>query len=192
MPIVDLEKLIFYIDISTIKNTDIFRWAGPVGVMFPVDILSARTDALADVFRHHENKNRRMVFIKKPPYTYIIGADNTVQFQVLEAIIESVIAKFNQNYGQLPVDLLIHGMANAFAEWIPKIFTEVHQTGIKWIQTKCIGCHEDHQIAVKKSLIDNAKSYPISLVFVHRGHGLLLYLDKNFQIRGAEIVDMTG
>ena len=47
-------------------------------------------------------------------------------------------------------------------------------------------------VYVRKSLIENAKDYPVALVFMHRGHGTLIYIDANFKVRGTENVAITG
>ncbi|GAJ18949.1 unnamed protein product, partial [marine sediment metagenome] len=37
-----------------------------------------------------------------------------------------------------------------------------------------------------------AEDYPVALVYMHHGHSLLLYIDADFKVRGAEIVSITG
>jgi hypothetical protein len=183
---------IYYIDISTDKDTEILYWSSKNAPSFPVDVLAARSDEHADIFLHNETKTRRMVHIRKAPFTYVIGSENSVQFQLLEAILEEIIEEFMKNFGELPIDLLKSGMTKGFLDVIPDIIIRTKKERIKTIRTSCRVCNKNYAIIVKKSLVDKAPSYPVAVVFFHQGHGLLLYLDKSYQIRGAEIVDITG
>ena len=43
-----------------------------------------------------------------------------------------------------------------------------------------------------ESFIENAESYPVPLVYNHKGHAILCFIDKNYDIRGVELVNVTG
>ncbi len=44
----------------------------------------------------------------------------------------------------------------------------------------------DYDICIKRTLVENAKNFPVAIVFFHHNHGMLLYIDANFKVRGAE------
>jgi hypothetical protein len=182
---------IAYIDIARENGQDIFRYQTR-GNVFPIDILAARQKAKEKIFKHSEGNNKRHVFTKKGKFIYSIGADVIVQFQVLEAILDDVIEDFEKNFGTFPGEILTPGMTNGFSATLPDLIQNTVKNNVKWIFAQCYGCDKNIKIAVKKSFIKNAKRLPLPLVYIHEGHGLLVYLDADFQVRGHEIVDMSG
>jgi hypothetical protein len=184
-----------YIDICLENNIDLVRWQNK-SQNFPVDILNGRKNACENIFKHNEANDRRTAFTKLHgklhTCIFIIGSSHKVQFQILEAVIEEISAAFIEYYGEIPVNLLASGILNGFLPLIPELVATAQKTRIKWIRARCNICNTDLKIAVKKSLIKNAKSYPVSLVYLHEGHALLVYLDSEFHIRGAENADISG
>jgi len=189
-----LESLILCVDIGLDANTDFVQWIQPQKNIFRMDIIAAREMALEKYYLHIEKPNRRMVFIKDSNVVFLIIATEEVQYQLLEAILEQVISTFFNQYGEIYRSFLI-GMRNIFDGFkpiIPGLFEEAQKNRIKWIQANCSMCQKNYYICVKKSLITEAKSFPVSLVFQHGGHGLLIYLDSTFKTRGIELVEITG
>ena len=41
-------------------------------------------------------------------------------------------------------------------------------------------------------MIEQADSFPVPIVYHHEGHATLCYIDKNFEVRGVELVNTTG
>ena len=120
---------------------------------------------------------------------FIICTVETIQYQLLEAILEETIDQFFESYSGIIEDpLLLSGMTSSFSGFkmlIAEIFEQAQRKRVKWLRTECKICKEKKKICVKKSLITNAKSYPVSLVFEHEGHGLLLYIDNTRKIMAS-------
>jgi len=182
------------VDIGIDANTDFVQWIQPQKNIFRMEIIAAREMALEKYYLHIEKPNRRMVFIKRSNLVFMIIAVEEVQYQLLEAILEQVIASFFELYGEI-YRAFLTGMSNIFDGFkavIPTLFNEAQNNRIKWIQAQCAMCQKTYYICVKKTLISEAKSFPVSLVFQHGGHGLLIYLDSTFKTRGIELVEITG
>jgi hypothetical protein len=185
---------IHYLDIGIDSNTDMIRWAPISQTVFRLDILAARATARETHFLRLEKSGSRTVFRKKNGLTFVIAADESVQFQLLEAILDEVMSQFFEIYGSICCDILT-GMTNMFEGFqfkIPEIIAYVENEKVVWVRAECKVCSENHKVCIRRSLIQKAKDYPVSIVFMHLGHGLLLYIDANFRVRGAELVDITG
>ena len=60
------------------------------------------------------------------------------------------------------------------------------------IMVPCRVCNTVLSITVKRSFIENSESYPVPLVYTHEGHAILCFIDKNYAVRGVELVNITG
>ncbi|MHA1746951.1 MAG: hypothetical protein ACTSWW_13195 [Promethearchaeota archaeon] len=196
----NIEKLIQCVDISitTDTTTDLMRWvrSSPPANVFRMDLITARKFAKEEYFLHIEKADRRLVYIKKDFLVFIIVSDEKLQFQLLEAILEVIVAEFYQAYGEICNDaVLLAGMKNILAGFLNTTvasFDIAQENNVLWISSFCGICNKRHMVAVRKSLIKNAVRHPVSLVFEHEGHGLLIYIDSQFQVRGQEVVQLTG
>ncbi len=190
----DLEKHIHCVDIGIDSQTDLVRWTRPQTNIFRLDMIRAREMAKSGFYLHFEKLNRRTVFIRKEKIVFIIVADDSVQYQLLEAILEVTIQSFYKSYEDLLSGFLT-GMTNMFGGFqgmiVPQ-FKKALKENVKWITARCSLCNANHSVCIKKSLIDNAPRYPVSVVYEHEGHGLLIYIDGDFKIRGQEVVEITG
>ncbi|MHA1519595.1 MAG: hypothetical protein ACTSVZ_12280 [Promethearchaeota archaeon] len=191
----NLPSKILCIDIGSDTNTDYMRWTRSANAnVFPMDIQAGRQMAKESFFLHIEKPDRRMVFIKDRGINFLIMADAEVQVQMLEAILEEIIATFFDAYGAIYQNFFT-GMTSIFEGFKSTIVGSINnaqETRVRWVKSKCVICKQDYYICVKKSLIENAISFPVSLVFQHGGHGLLIYLDSKFKTRGNEIVEITS
>jgi len=194
--IANLSSQIQVVDIGLDENTDLFRWMGHNGTVFRLDINSTRKIAQENFYLHLERTDRRMVFISKNNIKFLIISDNSVQFQLLEAYMEEIIDRFFNSYKEICQNpVLLRSMSNAFggfAVLLPKIFEDACKNRIKGIVAYCAICKRKHDVIVRKTLITEADHHPVSLVFEHQGHGLLIYIDSHFRVRGQEVVQITG
>ncbi len=192
----NLADLIYFVDIGKHNNLDLVRWKGRNSKVFLVDILTCRKNAAEQYFLHLEKSNHRMVYIKKNDIVFLICSQQSVQYQLLEAILEQVMQEFFEGYADIINDpVLLTGMASTFIGFkpmIPKTFNVALNQRIKWLSGNCKICNEVKSICIKNTLITEAKSFPVSLVYEHEGHGLLLYIDRHFRLRGLEIVEISG
>ncbi len=84
-------------------------------------------------------------------------------------------------------------MLNSFNENIEDIIAGFNELGtVKELKVPCMVCNTILPIIVKKSFIENAESYPVPLVYMHKGHAILCFIDKNYDVRGVELVNITG
>ena len=63
---------------------------------------------------------------------------------------------------------------------------------IKKVDVFCKVCKKTLPLYVKKSMIKSATSFPVPLVYNHKGHAIVTYVDQNFVVRGVELVNITG
>jgi hypothetical protein len=187
----NLHNSINFIDISMEPNMDLVRWH-PNGKSFPIDLLAARQSAKKDINIHHETNEKRTAFVKKEEFTFTIGSTPKMQFQELDAILDAISSHFLENFRGIPRDLLVSGIINGYTNTIPQLCEKAEREDVLWVKPICKLCKKAINIAVKKKLVTDAKNYPVSLVFFHEGHGILIELDANFKVRSAEPVDTSA
>lgn len=188
-----LMELINFIDIGAEPNLDLVRWVNNTSAVFRLDILAARA-AASNFYQKMDKNHVRMVFIKQNALVFVISADESIQYQLLEAVLEEIIKDFAETYGSICGDT-VSGCITLYDGYlvrIPELCKKAESTSVQWVKANCRGCKADFDICIKKSFIQNAKNFPVSIVFFHRGHGILIYLDANTKVRGAELVDITG
>jgi hypothetical protein len=190
----NIEELIQCVDIGLELNNDLVRWTRPQTNIFRLEVMRAREMAKEGCYLHIETSNRRIVFIKHSTIIFTIIAEEIVQYQLLEAILEEILNSFLDTYKDL-LNGFMNGMTSIFRGFQPQIsplFKQALNKNIKWISASCSVCGCKHTICIKKSLIINAPQYPVSIVYKHEGLGLLIYIDGDFKVRGQEIVSITG
>ena len=192
-------KTILILSISKKFSTgfeNLYQWgkSGTSLSTFTLDILKAQDMAKTeDIFYHLERPNRKLSFILKKDMIYIVGSDTETQSQLLEAVLEETIKGFTEFYHQ-KLNSYVGGFVSEYREF-DKIFLRTLDTLndiVKIVMAPCKACGSPTNVIVKKSIFEKPhKSYPIPLVFCHKGHALLIYLDQHYQVRASEIVDMN-
>jgi hypothetical protein len=188
-----------FLDFVNITKEDytLFEWK-PSGSFrrFDLDLNIIKDNEVSDIFFHRDKGNMKIVYIKKHDLLYSVGASPKVQFQLLEALLEHVDLKFNETY-----DI---GVILSYGDFTPQIFSGfkdiiqdiIKNFGdldlVKRIHVECRVCKTVLPLFVKRSFIENAESYPVPIVYNHKGHAVLCFIDQNFQHRGVEIVSLTG
>jgi len=195
MKVPDISKLIYFIHFGT-KEHIYFSWKPKIRPKaFIFDYSIARDTSISDIFFHLNKGDVKIAYIQKNNLVFIIGADQSVQFQILEALLEYLSEKFIEIYGDVLKEIFEIGTEDFFKDFISKIEKSIKtipsQIG-KMINAHCRVCDKYLYIYVKNSLIENAEDYPVALVYNHGGHSLLIYIDADFKVRGAEIVAITG
>ena len=149
-----------------------------------------------NVFFNVDKITYKFAYIRKKNIVYTIVANDVLHFQLLEALMEKIIEKFNEMY-DLEI-ILSYGnvTANAFKSFNNKIEEMLNdpkplELG-KVINARCRVCNKVLPVFIKKSMIEEADSYPVPIVYTHKGHAILCYIDKNFEVRGVELVNTTG
>ncbi|MFX1390310.1 MAG: hypothetical protein ACFE9Z_09630 [Promethearchaeota archaeon] len=138
----------------------------------------------------------KLVYIRKHGLIYTVGANPKVQYQLLEALLEHIDFEFNEMYDVkviLSYGNFSPGLFNRFKPKIQNIIWNFANLDlVKRIHIECRVCGKVLPLFVKKSFIENAESYPVPIVYSHKGHAVLCFIDKNFHHRGVELVNITG
>ena len=185
-----------FINISTDQFT-VFEWK-PEGSYksFILDLNVIKQNPVSNIFFHMFRGNMKIVHIRLKNLIYTAGSTNEVQFQLLEALIERIAEVFNEIYdidSYIMYDNFSTTVLNPFKEEVDtiiKTFNEI-KTVVE-LKVPCMVCNKILPVIVKKSFVDNAESYPVPLVYNHKGHAILCFIDKNYDIRGVELVNITG
>jgi len=185
-----------FINISTDEFT-IFEWKPPRSYKsYILDLNIVKQNPMSNIFFHIFRGNMKIVHIRINNLIYTAGANNKVQFQLLEALIERVRIEFNVKYdveSYISYGNTTTTMFNSFNENINGIIEGFDELDtIKELKVPCMVCNTVLPIMVKKSFIENAESYPVPLVYMHKGHAILCFIDKNYDVRGVELVNITG
>ncbi|MEJ2248771.1 MAG: hypothetical protein P8Y70_05575 [Candidatus Lokiarchaeota archaeon] len=185
-----------FINISS-EIMSIFEWKPPDSLKnYALDLKIIKDYAMEDIFFHIYKGNSKIVHIKKGTLIYTVGAKNDVQFQLLEALLEKISEEFSAMYD---VDVILsfeNVSTNVFRNFdtvlddILNDFADLNL--IKKIDAYCRVCKKVLPVYVKKSFIKNAEDFPVPLVYTHKGHAVLVFIDMNFDVRGVELVNMTG
>ena len=185
-----------FVNISN-KEFTLFEWKPPNSYRrFDLDLNIVKENVMSDIFFHRDKGNMKIVFIRKNDLLYTVGSSPQIQYQLLEALLEQVDMEFNEMY-DIGV-ILSYGNSNSnifngFTEIIDNIIKNFGELDIvKRIHVECRVCKTVLPLFVKKSFIDNAESYPVPIVYMHKGHAILCFIDQNYQHRGVELVNITG
>ncbi|MBY9019865.1 MAG: hypothetical protein KGD67_02325 [Candidatus Lokiarchaeota archaeon] len=185
-----------FINISTNEFT-IFEWKPPRSYKsYILDLNIVKQNPASNIFFHISKGNMKIVHIRINNLIYTAGSNNRVQFQLLESLIEKVSIEFNVKYeveSYISYGNFSTTVFNSFNENIEDIIEGFNDLGtVKELKVPCMVCNTILPIIVKKSFIENSESYPVPLVYTHKGHAILCFIDKNYDIRGVELVNITG
>jgi hypothetical protein len=197
----NIKDLIEFVSISKQFSSgyeNYFEWINPAstGSKFTVDIIQIQSYIkVPDIFNQITRRDLKICAVLKNKVLYVVGGKDVLQYHVLQAIIEEVITEFDRFLKTQIKDISVayKDSFNAFSRDLVKIIEHTNDY-VTSIRTPCAACDANVEIFVKNSLINQPKAgyYPVSLVYIHKGHGLLVYIDKDFKVRGAEIVNISG
>ncbi|MHA2008350.1 MAG: hypothetical protein ACXABO_04095 [Promethearchaeota archaeon] len=192
----NIGEFLEFVNISNDKMT-LYEWKPPKSFRrFDLDLNIVKEEHVSDIFFHKDKGNMKLVYIRKNNLIYTVGASIKVQFQLLEALLEHISFKFHERY-DLEVILSYSdfnpNIFNSFKDVVEDIIKNFADLNlVKRIQVECRVCKTVLPLFVKKSFIENAESHPVPIVYVHEGHAILCFIDRNFQHRGVELVNITG
>lgn len=183
-----------YVDISLDTSTDLVKWINGGATLMRLDVQAARASAITNSYKHMENKSTRFTIFRKNSVTFLLAANESVQYQMSEAILEGIIQKFFSVYGTFNVESMmgLTSMFSGFEGEIAPIIQSAITENVVWVKCDCRFCKQNYEICVRKSLIKEAENYPVAFVYFHQGHGLLLYLDAQFKIRSYSTVEISA
>ncbi len=185
-----------FINIST-DNFSIFEWKPPRSFKsYILDLNIVKKNPVSNIFFHIFKGNMKIVHIRLKNLIYTAGSNNEVQFQLLEALIEQVSVVFNETYdieSYIKYDNFSTTMFSLFKEQVDNIIDNFNSLNtVMDLKVPCMVCNTILPVIVKRSFVENAESYPVPLVYNHKGHAILCFIDKNYAIRGVELVSVTG
>lgn len=192
----NIQDKLNFINISTDHMT-LFEWKPPRSFKsYILDLNIVKEHATDGIFFHIYKGNSKMVHIRKNNLIYTAGAVNEIQFQLLEALLEYIDIKFNEMF-DVPVILEFENVTSSIFKNFEEVAMEAVKNFkdlnlVKKINVHCRVCKKVLPIFVKKSFVESADSYPVPLVYSHEGHAVLCFIDKNFDVRGVELVNITG
>ena len=190
-----LQNLKFF-NISTDKFT-IFEWKPLKSYKsYILDLNVIKKNPVSNIFFHLFRGEMKIVHIRLKNLIYTVGSNNEVQFQLLEAFIEKVSDVFNGIYdieSYIKYDNFSISMFSSFKEEIDNIINDFNSLNLVMdLKVPCMVCNGILPVIVKRSFIENAESYPVPIVYNHKGHAILCFIDKYYDIRGVELVNVTG
>ena len=192
----NIGEFLEFINISDDKST-LFEWKPEKSYRrFDLDLNIVKENPVSDIFFHRDKGNMKIAYIRSKGLIYTVGASIKVQFQLLEALLEHVSFKFHEMYDVeviMSYDDFNPAMFQGFKEILEEVIKNFADLDlVKRIQVECRACKKVLPLFVKKSMIENADSYPVPIVYVHEGHAILCFIDQNFHHRGVELVNITG
>ncbi len=137
----------------------------------------------------------KIVYYVKNETVFSICADPELQSQLLDALLEYLIEKFFYMYDESLLTSFYGDTCdifNGFNTVIQETFKDYRNIDIiKTALITCKGCGRTLAVIIKKKLIENSSKATTPLVYIHSGHALLLYIDREYKIRGSELVAIS-
>ena len=188
-----------HIEFANISSEDLIllEWKPPRSFKsFILDMNIIKENKVSDIFFHINKGNLKIVHIRKHNLIYTVGSSKEIQFQILEALLEEIDKQFNEIY-DINVILSYNNTTPAifkpFKEKIDRIIEEFPALNlIKKVDVFCRVCKATLPLYIKKSIKDQETTFPVPVVFTHKGHSIVTYIDKDFVVRGVEVVHTTG
>lgn len=167
------------------KKIDSFR-----NYKIMVDLI--KTNTYNNHFFRFEDGVIRIISILKKNIVYAIGAKVEVQSQLVESLLDVLIEEFLETY-DLDVLLTFDIVNSKIFKDFNSIFEELlHNFNdlklVKSVKVLCNVCKKPFTLIIKKKIIKNSDTYPIPIVFNHRGHSIICYIDQDFKSRGTREV----
>jgi hypothetical protein len=138
----------------------------------------------------------KIVHIRSGDLIYAAGSDTEIQFQLLEALIEVILKRFNERYdidSYLSYGKFSSNLFDSFKPIVEDVIMNFKNLDlVKQIDVPCMVCNKILHLIVKRNSIEKSESHPVPIVYMHDGHSILCYIDKNFDVRGVELVNITG
>ena len=192
----DIKDQIQFVNITG-EGLVLFEWKPPGSFKsFILDMNIIKENKVSDIFFHINKGNLKIVHIRKHNLIYSVGASKEVQYQILEALLEEIDKQFNEMY-DLDV-ILSFSNTNAaifkpFKQDIEQIIENFHSLHlVKKVDVLCRVCKATLPMYIKKSIMENETTFPVPLVYIHKGHAIVTYIDQDFVVRGVELVHINS
>jgi hypothetical protein len=195
-----IEKTFFFNVAAYNSDDSFFHWASEnyhKSVFFQMKLI--RNAPHKDIFCSIPNPDITIVYYIHQNTIFAIGAKPFIQSQILEALLEYLMDKFFDMYDDSLLESCFGfsesscNIFNGFEEVFMDSIENFHKLGlIEKALVTCKGCGgKTFEIMIKKTLIENSDSATTPFVYVHSGHALLIYVDKQYKIRGSHLVSVS-
>ena len=193
----NLLNQIYFFNIGRYQATDnFFTWKNDSyhsNVLLQIQMI--RNPPIKDIFYCLQKIDLKIVYTLKDDVVFSICSDTEIQSQLLEAILTYLIEQFFYTFDK---SLLMScygdvcSIFDSFSSIVEDTFKNYENLDIiELALVTCKGCKKTIPVIIKKSLIENSERSTIPLVYSHSGHALLIYIDKQFKVRGNELVDLN-
>ncbi|MGV9171206.1 MAG: hypothetical protein ACOC35_01380 [Promethearchaeia archaeon] len=192
----NLDSKVYFFQVNKGRN-EIFSWKSKFApkAFFNTDFFS-KTTMKKDLFHHLNKGDIKMVGIKSQDnLIFTLGANSSIQFQILEALLEYLKDKFLEKYADIFSLEFGASSEKIFDDFIGTIldslkgFEELDL--IEVIEVYVDFLRKTLKIAVKRSLVKDAEGN-VPFVFYYRGITILIYLDHNYDVRALEKVSFSN
>ncbi|MGV9174063.1 MAG: hypothetical protein ACOC4M_10615 [Promethearchaeia archaeon] len=192
----NIESNLKFINIST-KEFELFEWKPPGSFRsYYLDLNIIKDHATENIFNHIDKGNMKITYTRKDKLYLSAGGESELQFQVMEAILEYLNEQFIDMFDIEVIFSYENMSTNIFKPFKDTVENTVKNLKeldlVRPIKMHCRACERMVKVYIKKSMIKNADSYPVPIVYRHEGHALLSYIDGDFHVRGTEVVNITG
>jgi len=199
MLVINLLEQIFFFNIGPANRDDTyFEWRNEnfnKPTLF--EIKFARRAPIKDLFFCISKVDEKIVYYhhSETDTVFSIGSRTEVQSQLLEALIEHLIENFFYTFDKSLLQTCYGDQCDIFSsfqEIVENSFINYEKLNlIKIVLVTCKGCKKTIPVVIKKTLVEKSQKSNTPLVYSHSGHAVLIYIDKQFQIRGDEIVGVS-
>ncbi len=188
----NLLEQIYFFNIGLYQKDDtFFQWNNknnPRSNFFEIQM--ARNAPQDKIFYCEAKEDQKTVYYVEKNTVFCIGADPIVQSQLIEALLEHLMVHFFILYED-QLRRVGHGEISHFFKdfnmLVHDVFDNYDRLDLfETSMVNCKGCNSVLNVIIKKSIkFDKPTS---TIVYLHKGHALLIYIDKQYMVRGAEIV----
>ena len=185
-----------FVNISNDKIS-LVEWKAPGSFKsYILDMTTIRENKVNDVFFQINKGNMKILYVRKSNVIFVIGALNGIQYQILETLLECVIERFHDRNDILSKLSIKNITSDAFTSFKYDIEDIIEKFGdsdlVKTVDVQCKVCKKVFPLVIKKSFIEKSTNFPVHVACVHFGHAIIVYIDKNFKVRGTGPINFAG
>ena len=185
-----------FVSISTEKITIVEWKASGSFKSYVLDMHTIRENKVNDVFFQINKGGMKILYVRKNDVIFVIGAQNGIQQQILETLLECIIEKFHERNDIISKLSIKNITSDAFVSFKYDIEDVIERFGdlglVMKVDVQCKVCKNVFPLIIKKSIIENSSNFPVHVACVHFGHAIIVYIDKNFKVRGTGPINFAG
>lgn len=195
---VDLMKNVYFFNIGPhmYDAETFYEWKSKTSLRASFfDIKLTRNAPYKNIFYCLTKEDLKLVYYAKRDVVFTIGANPEIQSPLLEAVIEYLYDNFFEMYDESMLTTCYGDICNIFDGFKTMVEdTFKNYNNLNLITTAlviCKGCDKTLPFVIKNSLVENATTPTTPIVYNHAGHSLLIYIDKQYKVRGSQLVSVS-